>query len=249
MNYHRYTPAEIISAGIDDTRETFADLYLELDRIRAAADWQWHRANVDESVELLDGEERLPIHPAPAEFGGGELATVRAPFALGRLTNAGLTLYTVGVRIALEERTQLEQKITTARAELEALRSVPARQERQRMAAAEQHAWDAAQHRKKLEAELAKRQQSTVQAWGDVPVRIPGTSHVAAPRGPQPREMDTRADRAEEAATPNQLRYLSRLVAQQPGPYRAANGAIDLAALRALSRAAASKLIRTLAAA
>ncbi len=34
MNYHRYTPAEIISAGIDDTRETFADLYLELDRIR-----------------------------------------------------------------------------------------------------------------------------------------------------------------------------------------------------------------------
>lgn len=244
MSYHRYTPAEIISAGIDDTRETFADLYLELDRIRAAADWQWHRANVDESVALLDGEERLPVHPAPAEFGGGELAAVRAPFALGRLTNAGLTLYTVGVRIALGERAQLEQKIIAARAELEALRTVPARQERQRIAAAEQRAWDAAQHREKTKAELAARPQTTVEAWGDVPVRIPGTSQVAAPRATESVEAQ-----ADSPATPNQLRYLSRLVAQQPGPYRAANGAIDLAALRALSRTAASKLIRTLAAA
>lgn len=249
MSYHRYTPAEIVGAGIDDTRETFADLYLELDRIRAAADWQWHRANVDESVELLDGEERLPVHQAPVEFGGGELATVRAPFALGRLTDAGLTLYTVGVRIALAERAQLELKIIAARVELEALRTVPARQERQRIAAAEQRAWDAAQYRKKLEAELAGRPQSTVQAWGDVPVRIPGTSEVAVPLEAETTAPKTTTAQAEEPATPNQLRYLSRLVARQPGPYRAANGAIDLASLRALSRAAASKLIRTLAAA
>ena len=197
MNYHRYTPAAIISAGIDDTRETFADLYLELDRIRAAADWQWHRANVDENVELLDGEERLPVHPAPAEFGGSELALTREPFELGRLTNAGLTLYTVGVRIALRERVHLEHQIAKAGAELESLRTVPTREERQRIAAAEQRAWDAAQYRKKREAELAARPQSTVQAWDDVPVRIPGTSQVAAPRESETRQTKTHGSNAE----------------------------------------------------
>ena len=242
MSYHCYTPAEIITAGIDDTRETFADLYLELDRIRAAADWQWHRANVDENVELLDGEERLPQHAAPAGFGGTELALVRAPFELARLTNAGLTLYTVGVRMALAERAQLEHNITIARAELEALRIVPPRQERLRIAAAEQRAWDAAEHRRKKRAELAARPQTTVEAWGDVPVRIPGTNTVAVPA--------TSAGTVDEPpATPNQVRYLARLVATRPSPYRSDRGAVDLNALRGLTRTAASRLIRTLTAA
>lgn len=243
MNYHRYTPAEIINAGIDDTRETFADLYLELDRVRSASDWQWHRANVDENVELLDGEERLPQHAAPAGFGGNELALVRAPFELARLTNAGLTLYTVGVRIALAEREQLEHQIAVARVDLENLRAVPARQERQRIAAAEQRAWDAAVHRRKTAAELAGRPQSTVEAWEDVPVRIPGTNAVAVPSKASAPTGD------ELPATPSQVRYLARLVSARPSPYRSERGVIDLTGLRGLTRTAASKLIRNLTAA
>lgn len=178
MNAHRYGPVEIIAAGIDQTRETFADWYVELDRLRRAAQWVWHRAYVDEDVPLLDGAERLADHTPPSDFGGSELATTLQPVVLDRLTDDGLSLFQVGVRMALAERADLEREIANARIELEALRLVPPRAERERRAAA------IARARTMQEKRESARQEPEAQplaAWPDVPVRIPGSSKYVLP--------------------------------------------------------------------
>lgn len=77
-----YTPAEILQAGADDTRRASTHLMIELEGLHAAICWHWHRINVDEHAPLLEGEERLPRHHAPAEFGGTTLALPARPVRL-----------------------------------------------------------------------------------------------------------------------------------------------------------------------
>jgi len=114
----RYTPAEILTAGLNDTRETFAHLYVELDQLRAAAAYNYHLAYVDIDVDS-DQTGRLPFHPAPAGFGGNELTIPARRVNLAGLTDAGLELYIHGVRAAQAEREQLLDQIRVAAHDLE----------------------------------------------------------------------------------------------------------------------------------
>ncbi|MFJ8896591.1 hypothetical protein ACIRCZ_18560 [Leifsonia sp. NPDC102414] len=114
----RYTPTEILTAGLNDTRETFAHLYVVLDKLRAAAAYNYHRAYVDIDVDS-DQPGRLPFHPAPAGFGGNELAIPARKVNLTGLTDAGLQLYIHGVRAAHTGRVQLLEQIETAGHDLE----------------------------------------------------------------------------------------------------------------------------------
>lgn len=161
-----YTPTEIITAGITDTRETFAHLYVELDELRAAAAYNYHLAFVD--VDFVGCENgRLPFHPAPAGFDGNELALTARTVRLDRLTDAGLALYAHGVRTALHERDQLLEQIQTARHDLERMLDAidgTAAATAARLA----HQIDIDVQRAKNAAPIRQ-----VAAW-DVPVRIPG---------------------------------------------------------------------------
>jgi hypothetical protein len=93
----RYTPVEIIAGGERDTRETFAELYVELAELRQEAASCYYRAFVDPAAA-----EGPAFHPAPAGFGGNELARPARRVDLSRLTGAGLALYAHGVRAALD---------------------------------------------------------------------------------------------------------------------------------------------------
>ena len=175
MATRRYGPIEIIDAGIRDGRETFAWLYVELDRVRAASEWTWHRAFVDPAVPLLDGAERLPCYPAPAGFGGGGLDRLPPPVGLDRLTDDGLVLYAVGLRLADAERVALERALEGARAELAGLRAIPDRATRQKQAAVGFRNSQVGVTGRPLIA-------ATPIPWPDVPVRIPGTDRYLAPQ-------------------------------------------------------------------
>lgn len=175
MTVRRYGPVAIVNAGIRDARETFASLYVELERVRAASAWTWHRAFVDPSVPLLDGAERLPCHPAPPGFGGQELDRLPAPIALDRLTDEGFVLYVVGVRVAVAERAALECALENARVELDALRAIPDRATRQKLAAI-------TTRKGQIGGTAPPLISATPVPWPDVPVRIPGTDRYLAPR-------------------------------------------------------------------
>ncbi|MFK3672457.1 hypothetical protein ACI2IX_20000 [Leifsonia aquatica] len=166
-----YTPTEIIQAGIDQTRETFADLYLQLDQARRAIDFHWHRANIDPTIGLLDGEERLPVHAAGTGFGGNDVALPARPVRLDRLTDAGLTLYQVGVRAALAEEDALRNQLAAAVDELQVWRRMPTRDERRKETARHLHGVAAAAVRHEPKT-------STPVTAGPWAVRIPGTTTV-----------------------------------------------------------------------
>ena len=166
----RYTPTEILQAGIDQTRETFADLYVAVDRVRKAIDFHWHRVNVDPDVQPIDGEERLREHGAGAGF-GNELALPARPVDLTRLTDAGLALFAIGARIALLERDELTKEHERLTQQLHWARTSPANDEWRRYVAAliRNH-----------EAYLHRQQPLTAtpvapSAW---PVRVPGTDTI-----------------------------------------------------------------------
>lgn len=183
MTARRYGPVEIISAGIRDARETFAWIYVELDRVRAASAWVWHRAFVDPAVPLLDGVERLPCHPAPPGFGGQELDRLPTPIALDRLTDDGLVLYAVGVRSAAAERAALERALEKASAELDSLRATPDRATRQKLAAV-------GIRKNPVQETGQPLLPATPVPWPHVPVRIPGTDRYLAAGN----EMDDRSN-------------------------------------------------------
>lgn len=108
-----YTPAEIIAGGVQDTRESFANLYVEVHELRQEAAYYYHRAFVDDRPEPQQ-EGTIDFHPAPAEFGGKELERPARQVRLDRLTQKGLALYVHGVRAALEERDELLHQIDEA---------------------------------------------------------------------------------------------------------------------------------------
>lgn len=68
----KYTPAEIIAGGVQDARESFAHLYLELHELRQEAAYYYHRAFVYDGPELQQ-EGAVAFHPSPPEFGGKDL--------------------------------------------------------------------------------------------------------------------------------------------------------------------------------
>ncbi|MEO7016622.1 MAG: hypothetical protein ABI130_14470 [Leifsonia sp.] len=165
-----YTPVEIITAGVNDTRETFAHLYVELDALRAAAAYYYHLAFVDNNVDT-EPSGRLPFHPAPAGFGGNEVAIPVRRVRLDRISAAGFELYAHGVRTALNERDQLLEELEVARQDLE--RMLDAMDGTRRHIVAEHlRSVDVQEHRRRVHATPAHQ----VTSWGDVPVRIPGTT-------------------------------------------------------------------------
>ncbi|MFJ8896784.1 hypothetical protein ACIRCZ_19535 [Leifsonia sp. NPDC102414] len=168
----RYTPTEILTAGANDTRETFAHLYVVLDQLRAAAAYNYHLAFVDEEAAAGDG--RLPFHPAPAGFGGNELAVPARPIRLDRLTDAGLALYAHGIQAALAEQEQLLKQIDQARYDLERMHIA--------MTGTNSTTVDVAIRAIDINAARANSTRDTVElaAW-DVPVRIPGGDTVLNP--------------------------------------------------------------------
>jgi hypothetical protein len=188
MNVHRHTPIEIIFAGVQQTRETFADLYVELDRTQRAAAWVWHRAYVDATVSLLDGVERLPEHPAEPGFGGNDLVPRPRPVAVDRLTDAGLVLFGFGARLALLERSALMDALVTAQAELDAMRRIPPRADREHQTSLRARALDALDRRRRNQEDLASRPSAPLAPWPDVPTAVPGLGTFIPPAEPLPRE-------------------------------------------------------------
>lgn len=162
-----YTPAEILQAGADDTRRASVHLVVELEGLHAAICWHWHRVNIDEHVPLLDGEERLPRHPAPAGFGGTTLALPARQVRLDALTAAGRRLYELGGRKARAEHERLITRVLTARRELDVARAASTRAERAAFVAAILHASTATEHRNSRPPAATL----SSEAW---PVRIPG---------------------------------------------------------------------------
>ena len=85
----------------------------------------------------------------------------------------GLVLYSVGVRLAVAERAALEGALEKARRELDALRAIPDRVTRQKLAAMRERMADT--------VGIASAPISTTPIpWPDVPVRIPGTDRYLA---------------------------------------------------------------------
>lgn len=113
-----YTPAEILAGGMRDAREGFAHLYLKLHELRQEAAYYYHRAFVDDEPEP-QRERATNFHPAPAEFGGKDLATQARRIRLDRLTQKGLALYVYGVRAALQEQDDLVRQIEDAEHDIE----------------------------------------------------------------------------------------------------------------------------------
>jgi hypothetical protein len=113
-----YTPAEIIAGGVQDAREGFASLYVELHELRQEAAYYYHRAFDDDEQEPQQ-EGAIDFHPAPAEFGGKDLERPARHVRLDRLTQKGLALYVHGVRVALEERDELLHQIDEAEHDIE----------------------------------------------------------------------------------------------------------------------------------
>lgn len=102
--------------------------------------------------------------------------------ALDRLTDDGLVLYSVGIRLAVAERAALEQALAKASRELDALRAIPDRATRQKLAAIRTRMVDT------LGISTAPISTTPI-PWPDVPVRIPGTDRYLAPgneRGDHP---------------------------------------------------------------
>lgn len=162
----RYTPVEIISGGIRDARETFAELYGILGELRREAASYYHRAFVD---------DREPVfHPAPPGFGGNELERNPRRVDLSRLTNAGLALYAHGVRMALAERDELHRQIEAAEHDLERMLIAMDGTVAHVVSRSLRHALTL-DHRTKNE-----HQPVPLQPW-DVPVRRPGTDEYLAP--------------------------------------------------------------------
>lgn len=166
----RYTPTEILQAGIDQTRETFADLYVATDRARKAIDFHWHRVNVDPAIQLIDGEERLPEHGAGAGF-GNEIALPTRAVDLTRLSDAGLALFAIGARIALLERDELTKEHERLTTQLDWARTVPARDDWRRYVASLIRGHEVYLHRQQPRVSTPV----TPSAWA---VRVPGTDTI-----------------------------------------------------------------------
>ncbi|MBO1741017.1 hypothetical protein [Leifsonia sp. TF02-11] len=175
-----YTPTEILQAGIDQTRETFADLYVATARARKAIDFHWHRANVDSAVEPIDGEERLAEYAAGAGF-GNELALPARAVDLTRLTDAGLALFAIGARIALLERDELIAEHERLTEQLQWARNLPTNEEWRRYVSTLIRNHEAYLHRQQPLVSTPV----TPSAWA---VRVPGTDTIlpAAPQNTLP---------------------------------------------------------------
>jgi hypothetical protein len=164
----KYTPAEIIAGGVADTRETFAELYVELHELRQEAAAYYYRAFVDTDN---GAEPTAPaFHPAPPGFGGNELARPSRRVDLTRLTDAGLTLYVFGVRSALVEREELVRQVEAAQHDLERM-----------LIAMDGTIADVVSGLMRRAAALDRRtsappEMSPLEPW-DVPVRQPGTEN------------------------------------------------------------------------
>ncbi|MBD8104773.1 hypothetical protein [Plantibacter sp. CFBP 8775] len=153
---------------------------IELEGLHAAICWHWHRINVDEHVPLLEGEERLPRHPAPTDFGGTTLAVLARPVRLEALTAAGRRLYELGGRAARLEHERLILRVLTARRELDDARAAMTRIERAALVTAALQAAEAAKHRDARESVTPV----SSDAW---PVRTPGRPHRAESEQTSPR--------------------------------------------------------------
>lgn len=164
----RYTPVEIITGGIRDTRETFAELYVELEALRREAAAYYHRAFVDDTEP--------EYYPAPPGFGGNELAHNPRRVNLARLTNAGLALYAYGVRMALAERDELYGQIEAAEHDLERMLIA--------MDGTISHiVGRSLRHADALDRRTQNEHQAVVLEPWDVPVRQPGTDNYLPPEG------------------------------------------------------------------
>lgn len=171
-----YTPTEILAAGQRDTRETFAHLYVALDQLKQDAAYLYHLAYVDiDANNQASGQTgRLPFHPAPAGFGGNEIALLTRPVHLDRLTAAGLALYIHGARTAYAEREQVLEQIRHAEHDLERMHAA-VDGTTARVTALVERGIDSAPRR--AAAAVKALPQSATTAW-DVPVRIPGTTNT-----------------------------------------------------------------------
>ncbi|MFF1573915.1 hypothetical protein ACFVWR_14305 [Leifsonia sp. NPDC058292] len=169
----KYTPAEIIVGGIQDTRESFADLYLELHELRQEAAYYYHCAFVDDGSEP-EQEGAIDFHPAPAEFGGKDLERPARRVRLDRLTQKGLALYVHGVRAALEERDELLRQIQDAEHDIERMLIA--------MDGTIAHVVDRHLHYMAVLEHRAKNQSqpAPLTPW-DVPIRQPGTGEYIPP--------------------------------------------------------------------
>lgn len=169
----KYTPVEIIAGGVAATRETFAQLYVELHELRQEAAAYYYRAFVDADDDNPEPGPGTTFHPAPPGFGGNELARPARRVDLSRLTDAGLALYAYGARIALAERDELQRQIEAAVVDVE------------RMLIAmdgtisnlvNSHLRRAAAAGRRAQAPKPEPAPAAVQGWDDVPVRRPGTN-------------------------------------------------------------------------
>lgn len=168
-----YTPAEIIAGGVQDTRESFATLYLELHELRQEAAYYYHRAFADDEPEPQQ-EGAIDFHPAPAAFGGKELERPARQVRLDRLTQKGLALYVYGVRAALEEREELLRQIDEAEHDIERM-LIAMDGTIAHIVDRHLHYMAVLEHRAKNDYEPAP-----LTPW-DVPIRQPGTGEYLPP--------------------------------------------------------------------
>ncbi|WP_392341503.1 DUF2188 domain-containing protein (plasmid) [Leifsonia sp. P73] len=168
-----FTPAEIIAGGIQDTRESFANLYVELHELRQEAAYYYHRAFVDDGPEPQQ-EGVMDFHPAPPEFGGKDLERPVRRVRLDRLTQKGLALYVHGVRAALRERDELLRQIEDAEHDLERM-LIAMDGTIVHIVDRHLHYMAVLEHRTKNE-----HQPASLAPW-DVPIRQPGTGDYLPP--------------------------------------------------------------------
>ncbi|MFJ3395359.1 hypothetical protein [Leifsonia aquatica] len=168
-----YTPAEIIQAGRDEIRQAHAHLYVQLDTLRAEAAYLYHLAFIDAAVDV-DERGRLPFHPAPAGFGGNEVATIVRTVYLNRLTQKGFALYELGARQGWADVLQLEHDIDQAEHDLEQMH-IELATPRALLVKQVERGIDVATNRGRSAAEAVAGAPTQVTGW-DVPVRIPGTT-------------------------------------------------------------------------
>lgn len=169
----KYTPAEIIAGGIQDARESFANLYVELHELRQEAAYYYQRAFVDDGPEPQQAGA-VAFHPAPPEFGGKDLEQPARRVRMDRLTQKGLALYVQGVRAALEERDELLRQIQDAEHDLERM-LIAMDGTIAHLVDRHLHYVAVLEHRAKTE-----HQPAPLTPW-DVPVRQPGTGEYLPP--------------------------------------------------------------------